>query len=111
MTRGLRHLGIMLFFLAAMAWSACDDGGQVTAGDPAADETLIDDPIVDEDPTLDPPPVDAKACGFDPALVGRDIGDHVANFSLKDQDNQLYDLHQHCGTDKKAIWIVLAAGW
>jgi len=50
-------------------------------------------------------------CGLDLAQMGKEIGDVVGNFALPDQDGQTYELHDNCNTEKKAIWIVLAAGW
>ena len=50
-------------------------------------------------------------CGLDLESLGKDIGDIVGNFALPDQDGQTYELYDNCATDKKAIWIVLAAGW
>jgi len=50
-------------------------------------------------------------CGLDLESLGKDIGDIVGNFALPDQDGQSYELYDNCATDKKAIWIVLAAGW
>jgi hypothetical protein len=50
-------------------------------------------------------------CDLDQEKLGKEIGDLVGNFALPDQDGQTYELYDNCGTDKKAIWIVLAAGW
>ncbi|MEE2780392.1 MAG: LDL receptor domain-containing protein [Myxococcota bacterium] len=50
-------------------------------------------------------------CGFDPARVGTSVGDHVADFTVKDEDDDDFSLHSLCGSGKTAIWIILAAQW
>lgn len=50
-------------------------------------------------------------CGLDMDKMGKEIGDLVGNFALPDQDGQTYELYDSCKNDKKAVWIVLAAGW
>ena len=50
-------------------------------------------------------------CGLDMEKMGKEIGDLVGNFALPDQDGQTYELYDTCKNDKKAVWIVLAAGW
>jgi len=50
-------------------------------------------------------------CGFDEARVGRQVGDHVADFTVKDEDDEDFSLHSLCGSGKTAIWIILAAQW
>ena len=53
----------------------------------------------------------AQECGLDMDKMGKEIGDLVGNFALPDQDGQTYELYDTCKNDKKAVWIVLAAGW
>jgi len=50
-------------------------------------------------------------CGLDMEKMGKELGDLVGNFALPDQDGQTYELYDSCKNDKKAVWIVLAAGW
>ena len=50
-------------------------------------------------------------CGFEPARVGMSVGDHVADFTVKDEDDEDFSLHSLCGSGKTAIWIILAAQW
>lgn len=54
---------------------------------------------------------EAGDCGLDMEKMGKEIGDLVGNFALPDQDGQTYELYDTCKNDKKAVWIVLAAGW
>ena len=54
---------------------------------------------------------EAGDCGLDMEKMGKEIGDLVGNFALPDQDGQTYELYDTCENDKKAVWIVLAAGW
>ena len=50
-------------------------------------------------------------CGLDLEKLGKEVGAVVGNFSLPDQDGQTYELYDACESDKKAVWVVLAAGW
>ena len=58
-----------------------------------------------------PKTVTPDQCGFEPTRVGKSVGDHVADFTVKDEDDQDFSLHSLCGSGKTAIWIILAAQW
>ena len=55
-------------------------------------------------------------CGFDEALEGSALGQHIANMKyygleLDDGSKEKYQLHYDCGGGSKAIWIFLSTGW
>jgi len=52
-----------------------------------------------------------SGCGFDVEKQGKQVGDHVKNFGLKTWEQCAHYLHQDCGGDTKAIWLILSTGW
>ena len=50
-------------------------------------------------------------CQFDDQNQGKDIGNHVKNFGMKNYEGCPYWMHQNCGTEKKVIWMILSTGW
>ena len=72
-----------------------------------------DDPAEDSgsSPPLSPKLQTPEACGFDPDKAGQQIGDHAANFVVRDETDEEFALHSTCGSGKKALWIILAAQW
>ncbi len=91
----------------------CASGGEEPGNNVAEDHTASPD-IEQVDPNaknwIDTP----ESCAFDPAKVGKNKGDHIANFGLKgyiDGKKQDFYLHSTCGDEYKAIWFILATGW
>ena len=62
-------------------------------------------------PPLPPKLRTPEACGFDETQAGIGIGDHAANFIVRDHEDDEFSLHSICGSGKQAIWIILAAQW
>ncbi len=91
----------------------CGGGDGNTDPNTAEDHTASPD-IAQVDPNanrwIDTP----ESCAFDESKVGKNKGDHIANFGLKgyiDGKKQDFYLHSTCGDEYKAIWFILATGW
>ena len=128
MTRIIGYLAAL-----ALALSGCDSGGDATSGSASGDDpstlamagdscvTTLDcagNLVCFEQACTNPTQVGSGTtitpegeCGLDMEKMGKEIGDLVGNFALPDQDGQTYELYDTCKNDKKAVWIVLAAGW
>ena len=70
--------------------------------------TVSSDSGDEKDVAVDTAP--APQCDYDPALAGKNVGDHVENIKVKDSEGNKYELHANCGT-KKAVWVILGTGW
>jgi thiol-disulfide isomerase/thioredoxin len=71
---------------------------------------------IEQEPVEEPPVttnVIHEDCAFDGDLVGKVVGDHVKNFSLKTVYDTEYNLHsENCGQPgRKAIYLLLGTGW
>ena len=89
----------------------CSDGSD-EAGCPALAEDGGDGNFVAAPPTPADPKVHVpETCAFNPEMEGRQVGQHVANFTVSDHEDDTWALHSLCGSGKQAIWIVLAAQW
>ncbi|MFT7578978.1 MAG: hypothetical protein ACI9MR_000640 [Myxococcota bacterium] len=42
--------------------------------------------------------------------TGINVGDNIRNFTLRNCDGEMIDLHSYCG-QSKALWMVASAGW
>ena len=66
-------------------------------------------------PDVDPVPTNVvhEECAFNTDLQGKDVGDHVKNFSLKTVYDTEYNVHaQNCGQPgRKALYLLLGSGW
>ena len=97
----------LLALLVAGPWSfGCGDG-QVSEGATAD----VPSWYTPSDATAATPPAVNPDCKFDSAKLGKRVGDHIANVATKDAYGATYSLHQTCGTNTKAIWAILVAGW
>ena len=129
MTRTIGYLAAI-----ALALSGCDSGGDASSGSAAVSDpsntlamagescvTTLDcagNLVCFEQACTNPTQVGSGTtitptgeCGLDMEKMGKEIGDLVGNFALPDQDGQTYELYDTCKNDKKAVWVVLAAGW
>ena len=110
--RGLSEGSTMrtLCMLLGLAFVSFGCGDEVDPGGSTSDVPSWFTPS-DAAPPPGSGPTVSENCKFEPALEGKQIGDQVANFSVKDAYGKTYTMHQSCGTSAKAIWVILAAGW
>ncbi|MBR58243.1 MAG: hypothetical protein CMH54_09500 [Myxococcales bacterium] len=97
--KALRFLAILLLFIPF----ACSEGDDGVAGDATGE------PDVEQVNTFTPIE-GGPDCQFDEELRGKDVGDHIKNFSLKKPDDTFYWMHEACGYGKKVVWMILATG-
>ncbi len=79
---------------------------------PAGSETDTSNPNTPKPGECAAPQPDTPAgCGFDSSKQGKSVGDHVKNYGLKTWEKCAHYLHQDCGGETKAIWLILSTGW
>lgn len=92
--------------------STADCIGELECGAAGLCEVAQADVDPGTEPASGPKEVHAE-CAFDEELVGKGVGDHVKNFSLKTVYNTEYNLHaENCGQPgRKALYLLLGTGW
>ncbi len=116
--QAMSKMWLVTTLVLALSASGCASEGDTdldeTPEDPAG--TAVDDPGPDE--TTDgkteeefKPEEGGPGCQFDEAKVGNIIGKHIENYTLKTYQGDPYSLHQNCGDEQKAVWIILSTGW
>ena len=110
----LRKSLLLMTWSAALVLAACGGdgaGGAPVDSGPGTDSQYPDWYTPSDSSGNDGAATTSPTCGFDKTKQGRTEGTHIADFELEDAFDKPHRLHDDCGTEKKAIWIVLAAGW